>query len=43
MVVTVTVADGAASSEDLGAAADRLLSGFQFDHRILFRKEEAPR
>jgi fatty-acyl-CoA synthase len=43
MVVTVTVADGVASSDDLAAAADHLLSGFQFDHRIVFRKEEAPR
>jgi fatty-acyl-CoA synthase len=43
MVVTVTVADGVASSDDLAGAADHLLSGFQFDHRIVFRKEEAPR
>ena len=43
MVVTVTLADGAESDEDLAAAADRLLSGFPFGHRIAFRKEEAPR
>jgi fatty-acyl-CoA synthase len=43
MVVTVTLADEAESSEDLAAAADRLLSGFQFDHRILLRKEQASR
>jgi hypothetical protein len=43
MVVTVTLADGAESSEDLAVAADRLLSGFQFAHRIVFRKEEASR
>jgi hypothetical protein len=43
MVVTVTLADGAESSEDLAAAADHLLSGFQFGHRIVFRKEQAPR
>jgi fatty-acyl-CoA synthase len=43
MVVTITLADGAESSEDLAVAADRLLSGFQFDHRIIFREEEASR
>jgi fatty-acyl-CoA synthase len=43
MVVTLTVADGAESSEDLAQAADRLLSRFPFGHRIVFRKEEAPR
>jgi fatty-acyl-CoA synthase len=40
MVVTVTVADRAEGKE---VAADRLLSGFQFDHRLVFRKGEAPR
>jgi fatty-acyl-CoA synthase len=43
IVVTVTVAEGTESSEYLAAVADGLLSGFQFDHRIVFRKEEAPR
>jgi fatty-acyl-CoA synthase len=43
MVVTVTVAEGTESSEYLAAVADHLLSGFQFDHRIVFRQEEAPR
>jgi fatty-acyl-CoA synthase len=43
MVVTVTVTDGAESSEDLAQAADRLLSGFSFDHRIVFRKDGASR
>ncbi len=43
MVVTVTLADGVASSDHLAAAADHLLSGLQFDHRLVFRKKEAPR
>jgi hypothetical protein len=43
MVVTITLADGGESKEDLAAAADRLLSGFSFDHRFVFRKEEATR
>jgi hypothetical protein len=43
MVVTITLADGGGSNEDLAAAADRLLSGFSFDHRFVFRTEEAPR
>jgi hypothetical protein len=43
MVVTVTLADGGESNEDLAAAGDRLLSGLSFDHRFVFRKEEAPR
>jgi hypothetical protein len=41
MIMTVTVINGAESSEDLGETADRLLSGFPFDHRIVFRKEDA--
>jgi fatty-acyl-CoA synthase len=43
IVVTITLADGDESNEDLVAVADRLLSGFSFDHRFVFRKEEAPR
>jgi hypothetical protein len=43
MVVTITLADGAESSEDLAVAAGRLLSGFPFDHRIVFRKDGASR
>ena len=43
MVVTITLADGGESNEDLAAAADRLLSGFSFDHGFVFRTEEAPR
>jgi acyl-CoA synthetase (AMP-forming)/AMP-acid ligase II len=38
MVVTITLADGGESDEDLGAAAHRLLSGFSFDHRFIFQK-----
>ena len=38
MVVTITLADGGESNEDLAVAADRLLSGFSFDHRFVFRK-----
>jgi fatty-acyl-CoA synthase len=43
MVVTVTLGDGGEGSEGLAETADRLLSGFQFDRRIVFRKGEAPR
>jgi fatty-acyl-CoA synthase len=43
MVVTITLGNGRESSEDLAAAADRLLSGFSFDHRFVFRTEDAPR
>jgi hypothetical protein len=41
MVVTITLGDAGESNEDLAAAADRLLSGFSFDHRFVFRTEEA--
>jgi fatty-acyl-CoA synthase len=43
MVVTITLADKRESNEDLIAAADRLLSGLSFGHRLVFRKEETPR
>jgi len=43
MVVTITLADRDESNEVLAAAVDRLLSGFSFDHRFVFRNEEAPR
>jgi fatty-acyl-CoA synthase len=42
MVLTITLADGGESNEDLAAAVDRLLSGFSIGHRLIFRKEEAP-
>jgi fatty-acyl-CoA synthase len=43
MVVTITLADKRESNEDLIAAADSLLSGLSFGHRLVFRKEERPR
>jgi hypothetical protein len=43
MVLTITLADKGESNEVLAAAADRLLSGFSFDRRFVFRNEEAPR
>jgi fatty-acyl-CoA synthase len=43
MVVTIKLADKRESNEDLIAAADSLLSGLSFGHRLVFRKEERPR
>jgi fatty-acyl-CoA synthase len=39
MLVTVTFAEPSDDSESQIEAADRLLSGFPFDHKIVFRDE----
>ncbi len=43
MVVTITLAEATRDNEDLTAVADRILSGFPFDHQIVFRNEETSR
>jgi fatty-acyl-CoA synthase len=43
VVVTVSLAKATESDEGLTEVADRLLSGFPFDHKIVFRNEEAGR
>jgi fatty-acyl-CoA synthase len=41
LVVIVTLAEETDNSEELNAAADRLLSGFNFDHKVVFRNDKA--
>jgi fatty-acyl-CoA synthase len=41
LVVTVTLAEETDNSEELKSLADRLLSGFNFDHEVVFRNDEA--
>jgi hypothetical protein len=43
VVVTVSLAKATESDEGLTEAAERLLSGFPFDHKIVFRNEEEGR
>jgi fatty-acyl-CoA synthase len=43
IVVTVTLAETAHDNKDLTEVADRLLPGFPFDHKIVFRNEEEGR
>jgi fatty-acyl-CoA synthase len=43
ILVTVTLVETTDDNEDLTVVADRLLSGFPFDHQIVFRNEETGR
>ena len=43
IVVTITLAETTNDNKDLTEVADRLLSGFPFDHEIVFRNEETHR
>ena len=43
MLVTVTFAEPSDDSESLVEVAERLLSGFPFDHKIVFPNGEARR
>ena len=43
IIVTVSLAKAIEAIEGVSEVVDRLLSGFPFDHRIVFRNEEAHR